>query len=87
MTVSVKNNTEALENIAVIAAYYEAGKMIGCDFVEKQIAAGQSAGYGLSVELPSNCNGHGDFKIFVWKGHSGSKFPMIPVTKFIDPVI
>lgn len=87
MTASVKNNTDALENIAVIAAYYEAGKMINCDFVKKQIAAGQSAGYDLSVELPSSCNGYGDFKIFVWKGHDGSKFPMIPVTKFIDPVI
>ena len=85
-TVNVKNNTGAAEKIVVIAAYYEDNTMLSCDFEEQQIGAGQTLGYNLSVQLPADCQGGGEFKIFVWKGYDGSTFSMIPVSDVIDPV-
>lgn len=85
--VNVANNTDEPQKIVVIAAYYEGGRMLSCDLVEKTITNGLNEDYDLNVILPAtNVNGGGTFNVFVWKGYDGNTFSMEPVCEVINPV-
>ncbi|NLY43594.1 MAG: hypothetical protein GX066_06445 [Clostridiaceae bacterium] len=80
--VDVTNNGDEDYKVIIIAALYEADKMVNVSYISKIISVGASESLSCGFKLPSDLTNH-KVKVFVWDGDNLQNTNMIPLSDIV----